>query len=191
MKRKIILASGSPRRKELLHQIGVVCDVVPSSYEEDMTRRMASHTLVQELAYGKAHDVAQKMTSGVVIGCDTFIEHRDTRIGKPKNTKDAKEILRRISDQTIMIYSGIAIIDTENDAEFVDWEMTRVKIARLSDKEIDDYIATGEPMDKAGAFALQGRGAVFIENIDGCYSNVIGLPLHKLYIGLQKLTIEV
>ena len=90
-----------------------------------------------------------------------------------------------------MIYSGIAIIDTENDAEFVDWEMTRVKIARLSDKEIDDYIATGEPMDKAGAFALQGRGAVFIEKIDGCYSNVIGLPLHKLYIGLQKLTIEV
>lgn len=191
MKRKIILASGSPRRKELLSQIGLKFDIAQSDYEEDMTKNLTSHKLAKKLAYGKAKDVAQKIKSGVVIGCDTFIEYKKRKIGKPKSKDEARSILRSISGQAIKIYSGIAIIDKDNGKKRVDYEMTKVKIKKLSLGEIEDYIKTGEPMDKAGAFAIQGRGAIFIEKIDGCYSNVIGLPLYKLYINLQKLNIEI
>jgi septum formation protein len=191
MKRKIILASGSPRRKELLNQIGLKFDIVPSDYKEDMKKKVKSSDLAKELAYGKAQDVAGKIKSGVVIGCDTFIEHKKKVIGKPRNKKEAREILRSISGQIIKIYSGIAIIDVDNKKESVDWEMTKIKMKDMSEKEIDSYIRTGEPMDKAGAFAIQGRGAIYIEKIEGCYSNVIGLPLYKLYVNLRKMNIGI
>ena len=191
MKKRIILASSSPRRKELLNQIGLKFDILHSEYEEDMTKNLTSHALAKELAYGKAQAVAKKVRSGVVIGCDTFIEYKKKRIGKPKNKKEAADILKNISGQTIRIYSGIAIIDTDEKKELVDYEMTKVKIKKLSQKEIDAYVETGEPLDKAGAFAIQGRGAIFIEKIEGCYSNVVGMPLHKLYNNLQRLNIEI
>ena len=191
MKRRMILASSSPRRKELLNQIGLKFDILPSEYKEDMTKNLTSEVLAKELAHGKAQAVAKKVRSGVVIGCDTFIEHKKKRIGKPKNKKSAADILKNISGQTIRIYSGIAIIDVDEKKELVDYEMTKIKIKKLSQKEIDAYVETGEPLDKAGAFAIQGRGAIFIEKIEGCYSNVVGMPLYKLYNNLQKLDIEI
>lgn len=191
MKQKIILASTSPRRQELLKQIGLDFEVIPSSFEEDMTQKISNTNLAKILAYGKAKNVADKIKNGVVIGSDTFIVFAGKRIGKPKNKEIAQKSLRMISGNWVSIYSGIAIIDTKNKRELTDYEITKVKIKSLTKKEIDDYIATGEPLDKAGAFAIQGRGAIFIEKINGCYSNVVGLPLYKLYINLQKFGINI
>lgn len=191
MKQKIILASTSPRRKELLKQIGLDFEIMPSNYEENMKLKLRDSELAKTLAYGKAKDVADKIKKGVIIGSDTFIVFRGKRIGKPKDKKDAQRTLKMISGKWLLIYSGIAIIDIKNKKELVDYEITKVKIKSLTKKEIDDYIATGEPLDKAGAFAIQGRGAVFIEKINGCYSNVIGLPLYKLYVNLKKLNITI
>lgn len=190
-KQKIILASTSPRRQELLKQIGLDFDIVPSAYEEDMSLKLKNNELAKTLAYGKARDVADKIKKGVVIGSDTFIVFHKERIGKPKDKKDAQRILKMISGKWLLIYSGIAIIDTKNKRELTDYEITKVKIKSLTKNEIDDYIATGEPLDKAGAFGIQGRGAVFIEKINGCYSNVVGLPLYRLYFNLQKLGISI
>lgn len=191
MKKKIILASTSPRRQELLKQIGLNFEIAPSKYEEDMSLNLSNQNLAKTLAYGKAKDVADKLKNGVVIGSDTFVVFQGKRIGKPKNKKDAENILKNISGKKLVIYSGIAIIDKYKNREIKDCEITKVKIKKLSTKEIKDYIATGEPLDKAGAFGIQGRGAIFIEKINGCYSNVVGLPLYKLYINLQKLGVTI
>ena len=191
MKQQIILASSSPRRKELLKQIGLDFKIVPSKYEEDMTMKMSHTKLAKVLAYGKAKDVADRVKEGVVIGTDTFLVFGDKRIGKPKDAKDAKRILNSLSNKYIKIYSGIAIIDVKNKREIVDVEITKIKFKKLSKKEIDGYIKTKEPLDKAGAFGVQGIGAVFIEKIDGCYSNVVGLPLFNLYKNLGKLNIDI
>ena len=191
MKQQIILASSSPRRKELLKQIGLDFKIMPSDYEEDMTMKMSHKKLAKVLAYGKAKDVADKIKIGVVIGTDTFLVFGDKRIGKPKDKKDAKKTLSLLSGKTLRIYSGIAIIDIKNNKEITDVEITKVKFKKLNKKEIDGYIKTKEPLGKAGAFGIQGIGAVFIEKIDGCYSNVVGLPLFNLYKNLNKLNIDI
>jgi septum formation protein len=191
MKRKFFLASSSPRRKELLNQIGLKFQVLPSNYKEDMTARISNIRLAKVLSYGKAEEVANKIKSGVVIGSDTFIEYAGERIGKPKDNREARDILKMISGRVVKIYSGLAIIDVDRKKDIVDCEITHVKIKKLNEKEIINYIKTGEPLDKAGAFAIQGKGAVFVEKINGCYSNVIGLPLYRLYKNLQKLDIDI
>lgn len=191
MKQQIILASSSPRRKELLKQIGLDFKIMPSDYEEDMTMKMSHKKLAKVLAYGKAKDVADKIKIGVVIGTDTFLVFGDKRIGKPKDKKDAKKTLSLLSGKTLRIYSGVAIIDIKNNKEITDVEITKVKFKKLNKKEIDGYIKTKEPLGKAGAFGIQGIGAVFIEKIDGCYSNVVGLPLFNLYKNLNKLNIDI
>jgi len=191
MEEKIILASSSPRRKELLEQIGLQFEIIPSGYEEDMSLDLSNEELAKTLAYNKAKDVVDKVENGVVIGSDTFIVFSGKRIGKPRDEKDAKEILQMISGQTVTIYSGLAIINKQNKKEITDFEITDVKIKELTEKEIKEYIETGEPLDKAGAFAIQGRGAIFIEKINGCFSNVIGLPLYKLYTNLLKIGVDI
>lgn len=190
-KRRIILASTSPRRRELLEQIGIDFEIVPSVYEEDMTLVMSNAKLVQHLAYGKANDVAQKFKDAVVIGSDTFVVFHKKRLGKPKDQKQAEEMLRTISDGWVTIYTGLAIIDAQSCTESTSYEKTKVKIKKLSEKEIKAYVAMGEPCDKAGAFAIQGKGAVFIEKISGCHTNVIGLPLHRLYMELEKIGVDI
>lgn len=191
MKPKIILASTSPRRSELLKQIGLDFTVMPSRYEEDMTLKMNHKDLAKTLAYGKAKDVAREAKEGIVIGVDTFLILRSERIGKPKDFQDAVKILQTLSGKTIKVYSGIAIIDSVSGKEVVDYEITKVKFKKLSKEEIEHYVKTGEPLDKAGAFAIQGLGAIFISSIKGCYSNVIGLPLHNLYKNLQKFGVDI
>ncbi|MEK7130463.1 MAG: Maf family protein, partial [Patescibacteria group bacterium] len=191
MKRKIILASTSPRRKELLRQIGLDFEVVPSDFEEDMSQKLSNKDLVMTLALGKAKAVADKFKKGIVIGADTFVVYGGKRIGKPKDKNDARKMLRLLSGKTMKIYSGLAVIDVQNKKELLDCEVALVKMSKLSNKEIDDYIKTGEPLDKAGAFAVQGIGDVFIEKISGCYSSVVGLPLRSLYKNLKKLGINI
>lgn len=187
MKSKIVLASNSPRRAELLRQVGLDFEIQPSKFEEDMGLKMSDRKLAEYLALGKAQEVANRIKRGVIIGSDTFISFQGKRVGKPKDAGDARRILRMLSGKSMRIYSGIAIIDTQRKKTRVDSEVTIVKLKKLSDKEIRAYVQSGEPLDKAGAFAIQGRGAVFIEKINGCYSNVIGLPLYKLYLNLEKM----
>lgn len=191
MKPKIILASTSPRRSELLKQIGLEFEVMPSSYEEDMTMRMSHKNLAKTLAYGKAKDVASKVKDGIIIGVDTFLTLGNKRIGKPKNSQDAIKILQTLSEKTIKVYSGVVIIDCQTGKEIIDYEITKVKFKKLSKEEIEHYVSTGEPLGKAGAFGIQGLGAIFISSIKGCYSNVIGLPLHNLYKNLQKFGVDI
>ena len=191
MKPKIILASTSSRRAELLKQIGLEFEVIPSEYEEDMTLKMSHRNLAKTLAYGKAKDVAGKVKEGIVVGVDTFLIFRRKRIGKPKDSQDAIKILEALSGKTIRVYSGVAIINCATDKEVIDYEITKVKLKKLAHKEIEHYVATGEPLDKAGAFAIQGLGAIFISSIKRCYSNVIGLPLHNLYKNLQKFGVDI
>lgn len=191
MKRKFILASSSPRRKALLKQIGLDFKIVPSMFEENMNLKLDNVKLAKTLAYGKASEVAKRVKNGIIIGSDTFISFKGKRIGKPKNAKDAESILKMISGKTLKIYSGIAVIDKYSGKEIVDCEMTEVKMKKMTDNEIKKYIQTGEPLDKAGAFGIQERGVKFVEKINGCYSNVVGLPIYKLYINLQKLGINI
>ena len=186
MQKILYLASTSPRRKQLLEQIGLKFKIMPSDFEENMNLKMSHKELAKTLSFGKAYAIAQKLKNGIVIGCDTFLVFNDKRIGKPKSKKHAEQILKAISNRTIEVYSGVALIDLYDDRAIVDVEKTLVKIKKLTPNEISDYIATGEPLDKAGAFAIQGKGAALIEKINGCYSNVIGLPLYKLNIMLQK-----
>lgn len=191
MKRNFILASSSPRRKELLEQIGLKFKVVASTYQENMSLKMSHSKLVKLLAEGKAKDVAKSFTSGVIIGSDTFIAYQNVRLGKPKDKTDARNILRFISGKKLQVFSGLAIIDKYQNKKTSSCVITDVKIKNLTSLEISNYVKTKESLDKAGAFALQGRGAIFIEKINGCYSNVIGLPLNQLYKDLQKLKIQI
>lgn len=191
MKQKIILASTSPRRKELLNQIGLEFEIMPSAYEEDMSLNLSHKKLAETLALGKAKAVADKLKSGIVIGSDTFVVYKEKRLGKPKDTKDAEKILKTISGKTLLIYTGLAVIDIRKRKKALDCAVAEVKLKKLTGKEIKKYIQTGEPLDKAGAFAIQEKGAIFIEKVNGCFSGIIGLPLNKLYINLQKLGINI
>lgn len=191
MKKKIILASTSPRRHGLAQQMGLEFEIVPSSYEEDMSLNLNSEELAMALAYGKAKDVAQKYSDGIVLGVDTFISFNNQKIGKPKTEEEAKKLLRNFSGKEVQVYSGVALIDCETKQEIKDFEVSQVKFKELSDEEIDRYVKTGEPMDKAGAFAIQGLGSIFIEKVNGCYANIVGLPIANVYKNLKKLGVDI
>jgi len=191
MRPKIILASTSPRRHGLLQQIGLKFEIVPSRYEEDMTMKLPPHKLAMTLARGKALDVAKRRKSGIVIGVDTFVVLGKELLGKPKSKADAKRMLRKQSGKTQKIYSGMSIIDAKTGKELLDYVVTSLRMRRITQKEIDGYVSTGEPLDKAGAFGIQGMGAIFIEKIDGCYFNIMGLPLYRLTQNLKKFGVDV
>lgn len=191
MKRKIILASTSPRRFELAQQMGLEFEIISSEYEEDMTMDLNAEELVKTLAYGKAKDVAEKVKRDIVLGIDTFICFEDKKIGKPKTEDKARETLRLISGKVVKVLSGVALIDCENNKEIIDFEVSYVTLRDISEDEIEKYIKTGEPLDKAGAFAIQGLGSVFVEKINGCYSNIMGFPISNIYKNLNKLGVNI
>jgi len=174
MDKKLILASGSPRRKEMLNLFNLNLEIVPSTYEEDMTLNLPPNELVKTLALGKAQEVSNRV-QGLVLGADTIVYCDNEVLGKPKDENDAVRILKKISGKVVEVYSGIALI--ENDNIVTDFDLTKVHMKLMADEEILEYVKTKEPMDKAGAFAIQGAGGVLIEKIDGSESNVRGLPL--------------
>ena len=189
---KIILASTSPRRKELLTQIiGDNFEIIASSYEEDNKLAMSPKDLVMKHALAKGKDVAKNLTEGIIISADTLIVHNNTVLGKSGNAQEAKKSLQKINGQEISCITGLAIIDIKNKKEIVDFESTDLKMKHISEAEIDKYIETEQPFDLAGSFAMQKKGAVFVEKINGCYFNVVGLPLHKLNNIFQKLGISI
>ncbi len=190
MKPKIILASASPRRSGLLQQIGLEFEVIPANIKEDININISHEELVKKLAEEKAENVAKRLKEGIVIGADTIFVLGKERIGKPKNKKDAIRVLKRMSGKMQEVYSGVAIINAKTGKKVVDSEITKIKVRKLSDEEIEHYVNTGEPLDKAGAIAIQGLGAIFVSKIDGCSSNVVGLPLYNLYKNLKKFGVN-
>ena len=175
----IVLASASPRRQELLRQIGCGFRVVVSDAEELSGDGISPEQLAVENARRKAEDVAAKEGGNApVLGADTVVAVDETILGKPKDETDAVRMLRLLSGRQHFVYTGIALAYRGEIYEGV--VRTEVWVDELSEKEIEVYIATGEPMDKAGAYAVQGIAAKFIPRIDGSFSNVVGLPLHAV-----------
>jgi septum formation protein len=189
--KKIILASASPRRKELFGKLGLPFTVEATDYEEDMTLKIPPLKLARILSSGKAMAVAKKHRSGVVIGADTFIVHDNRLLGKPKDEREARKMLRKLSGQRVDILTGLTIINIASGKKVSLTDITKVYIKKLSPKEITSYIKSGEPMGKAGAFAIQGLGAVIIKRIEGDFMGAMGLPLYILAKELKKMGINV
>ncbi len=184
---RIILASGSPRRRELLDQIGLEFEVIPSTAAEDVLPEETPEHLVQRLSLAKAQEVAARpdINGRWFIGSDTIVLIDGLILGKPRDNDHARQMLKQLSGREHQVLSGIAIIDKQSGREHVEAVATRVRFRVLTDSEITRYIATGEPADKAGAYAIQGLGVCFVAGIEGSYSNVVGLPLCRLTLALK------
>ena len=180
----IILASKSPRRADLLKQIGLPFQVCPSEVKEPKIIHVSPTIAVQELALTKARTVAAKFDVGLVIGADTVVVIDGEPIGKPENDAHAIEILTRLSGNPHEVITGVALIDIERKNEVVWTEKTTVHFRRLRQSEILAYVRSGESSDKAGAYGIQGKAGAFVERIEGCYFNVVGLPLSSLTVQL-------
>jgi len=188
--RKIVLASRSPRRKKLLEQIGLNFAVRESEYEEDMSVTDDPEELVKFLAMKKAEDVARHYDDAIIIGSDTVVVFGGKILGKPENEEGARRMLRELSGREHKVFTGLAIIDTKNTIKVNVCGQARVKFRELEEREIEDYIATGEPLDKAGAYGIQDKGILLIEEIRGDYCTIVGLPLTLVYRELKKMGID-
>jgi len=180
VKMKIILASTSPRRIELLRGLGLNVKVVGSRVKESKFDIKNPEKLVKTLALTKAQEVARRTKEGIIIGADTIVVLKGKILGKPKDSKEAKSMLRELSGETHEVLTGLAVIDASIGKTRVDFVRTKVKFRKLSEEEIANYVATYKPFDKAGAYAIQEKAGLFVEKIDGCYFNVVGLPLARL-----------
>lgn len=185
--KKIILASSSPRRKKLLEQVGLQFEVIPSNYEEKKGTTSSPHDLVKRHAEGKAHDIAQHVTNSIIIGADSIVYVKNEILEKPRSEKEAKEMLALLSGTSHEVITGVCILDSETGTSITKSASTKVFFKPLSRKEIDWYVSTGEPMDKAGAYAIQEKGALFIERIEGDYNNAVGLPVFSVFETLKTM----
>jgi septum formation protein len=184
--RKIVLASASPRRKELLEQCGVSPEIIASHIEERFSQDHTPEEIAMSLAFQKAMSIAGRLEEGLVIGADTVVVLDEEILGKPLNYEEAFSMLKSLSGKCHRVVTGYSIIDSEGRGKVVDYETTDVYFRTLSDEEISDYVSTGECNDKAGAYGIQGKGALLVEKIEGCYFNVMGLPISKLNHSLKK-----
>lgn len=190
---KIILASASPRRKELLKQVGISYRVVPSSIEEKLTKTLPEE-IVSELSYQKATDVCSRLEAEgeddfTVIGADTVVSFMNHVMGKPKDKEDACRMLGSLQGNVHQVYTGVTICYKKQGMPSMFhtfFERTDVSVYPMTEQEITAYVETGEPMDKAGAYAIQGKCAAHIESICGDYNNVVGLPVGRLYQELKQ-----
>ncbi|MBI4086793.1 septum formation inhibitor Maf [Candidatus Kaiserbacteria bacterium] len=185
MNRKIVLASTSARRKELLERVGLVFEVVGSDYEEDMTLVLSPAELAKYLSQGKAEAVAQKYPDAIVIAADTFICYEGKILGKPYTPEKARETLHTLSGKAHSVITGFTIVETKTGESISEAVETKVYFRDLSDQEIDDYIATGEPLERAGAYAIQGIGKDLVDHVEGDYDNVVGLPVAAVLHALK------
>lgn len=183
----LVLASASPRRKKLLQQLGFELKIDPSSVEEVFDVSLEPSLMAKNLASLKAEDVSLRHPSEIVLGADTIVVLDGLMLSKPVDAEDAKAMLRLLSGRTHHVWTGVCLIKRETDTIVRFAECTEVQFAALSGREIDAYVATGSPLDKAGAYGIQDDwGAVFISGINGDYYNVVGLPLHAVYRNLLK-----
>lgn len=184
----IYLASKSPRRRKLLKLLNIKFKSIDLHFNEKVNDGEDPIFLVKRLSIEKLNNALLKIKKGIVITADTIVVIDNHILGKPNSKTDAKRILRKLSGRTHCVYTGFSIYNSENNKVITSAEKTSVTFRKLFEKEIDDYIATGSPMDKAGAYGIQDDfGAVFIEKIDGCYYNVVGLPLAKVYSSFARI----
>ncbi len=189
--RKIVLASASPRRKKLLEQIGLQFEVCVSNFDETEDPNLTPHELAKNLSLGKAKAVALRYKDAIVISADTFVSFKGAILSKPETKENAKLMLRLLSGRVHPIITGFTVLDTKTGKVVTRSVETKVYMKKLTDKEIGEYIETGEPLDKAGAYGIQERGVIFVEKIEGDYSNVVGLPLYELVRELNKFGVKV
>lgn len=189
MKQAIILASGSPRRRELLTQVGITFEVISSDAEETITETDPAK-VVEQLSYRKALDVSEQQDRDcLVIGADTVVAAGEQILGKPSNEEEAASMLRQLQGRTHSVYTGVTLVKKEAGERFVQTfhEVTEVDVIPMTEEEILAYIATKEPMDKAGAYGIQGAFAAYIKGITGDYYNVVGLPVCQVVQRMKAL----
>lgn len=178
--KRLVLASQSPRRKELLKQIGLKFEIFPSLINEEMDNEKTIIENVEIVALKKAMDVAEKIQGeALVIGADTMVV-KDEILGKPSNIQEAKQMLSKLSGKSHQVITGVAVVDTSNNKKCTSHQITNVTMKNYGLQEIDCYIASGECWDKAGSYAIQGLGALLVKEIYGDYFNVVGLPISLL-----------
>lgn len=188
---KIILASSSPRRMEILKSLGIDFEIMPSNFEEKIID-LHPENLVCEFSKNKAIDVSQRVDNNkIIIAADTLVYKDDKVLGKPKTKDEACKMLEYLSGNSHFVVTGVCIIDTFNSKIYQDFQKTKVYFKKLSKNEILSYVNTGEPMDKAGAYGIQGLGSIFVEKIEGCYFNVVGLPINMLYNMLINMGVNI
>jgi len=183
--KKLILASGSPTRRKLFTEVGLTFEIDPSNYEEDMSLSLSPKELAKHLSKGKADAVAKKHQQAVVVGADTFIVFQDKILGKPHTAERAKEMLKMLSGKKHLVITGFTIVDLENNKTISGAVETEVFFRDITDKEIDDYVATGEPLEKAGSYGILEGGGKFVKEIFGSKSNIAGLPMEAV---MEELT---
>ena len=189
--KKLILASSSPRRVEVLRNAGIDFEVRPSDIDETRRPGEPASDYVQRLALEKARTVAEAAMGtedSIVVGADTVVVNRGEILLKPDSPEDARRMLRQLSGGVHEVHTGLAVILMPQRTERVIEEVTSVHFAQLSDAEIDAYIATGEPFDKAGAYGIQSLGGRYVTRVEGCYFNVMGMPLARLWATLREFS---
>ncbi len=180
MNKPIILASNSPRRRELLQQIGLTFTTDPAHVDERMLPGENAETYVVRVALDKARVASAKASTGIVIAADTVVVVDGSVLGKPVDARDAKRMLERLSGRMHQVITGLAVLDAGTGRVRTGSTATRVWFRKLTSTEISSYVSTGEPLDKAGAYGIQEKGALLVQKIEGCYFNVVGLPLSLL-----------
>jgi septum formation protein len=191
MSDKIILASQSPRRRELLGMLGFKnLQIIPPDIDEVLPENLPPGQAVSHMALQKAASIKNKVgDSCLILAADTIVVLDGKALGKPDDEDEAADMLRSLSGRTHLVYTGVALL--QNGTELKDYEETKVSFRDITDREIDFYIASVEPMDKAGAYGAQGLGSLFISRIDGDFFNVVGLPLCRLGLMLNKMGIHI
>ena len=184
---RIVLASASPRRRELLEQAGIDFEILIGSTRECITKEEPGE-IVEELSLAKAKGVGD----AVIIGADTIVAKGNKVLGKPKDAEDAHQMLAMLQGEKHQVYTGVTLLQKKGDEKIIRsfHERTDVFMTSMSDQEIEAYIATGEPFDKAGSYGIQGRAGIFVERIEGDYYNVVGLPISRLCRELKSLEAE-
>ena len=189
--RSIVLTSASPRRRQLLEQLGLKFTVDPSENSEDISAKKEPHELACALSREKARAVAARHKDAIVIAADTFGFFEGRIIGKPRDDEEACEILTTLNGRCHIVVTGFSILDSKTGKCITDSAETLVFLKHLTPSEIEAYVATGEPLDKAVAYAIQGLGASFVERIEGDYFNVVGLPLFAICRALEEFDIKI
>lgn len=188
---RIILASASPRRKELLQKTGLEFEVEPGNHAEELHPTSDPHALAKSISYRKALVVAKRHTDALIIAADTFIVFENTILGKPETIAESKKILTTLNGKSHLVITGFTIIDVKSNKATSGSVGTTVYMKSLSPGEIDSYVKSREPLDKAGAYGIQGLGAVIIDRIEGDYTNVVGLPLSALADALKEFDVHI
>lgn len=189
--RRIILASASAARREILEKTRLKFEVVPSDYEGDMSLPLPPRKLAEVLSRGKAEAVAQKHKNAIIIAADSFVVFKGKYLGKPKDREGAKRMLAMLNGKCNSVVTGFTVIDSASGKSVTKSDETKIYFKKLTGREIDNYIASGEPMSKAGAYSMSHLGAVFVKKVEGDFWNAVGLPLSDLADVLKKFGVNV